>query len=82
MKRIFRHADGRAMVAEEAGGTGGGVTSEHHRLATEDEVAMLPLESVEMETLPVEVLPVDTSGEIAPPASDYVFIPAEELPKT
>lgn len=30
----FQHTDGRIMVAEEAGGTGGGATSVHHRLAT------------------------------------------------
>ena len=48
MIRVFRHSDGRILAAETAGGTGGGITHEHHRLATWDEVeAFLAKEAVQ-----------------------------------
>ena len=48
MTRTFRHADGRILTAETAGGTGGGVTHEYHRLATWSEVeAFLTKEAVQ-----------------------------------
>lgn len=39
MTETLRHSDGRIMVAMPAGGTGGGQTSTHHRLATAIEEA-------------------------------------------
>lgn len=49
MTRVFRHHDGRILAAEVAGGHGGGVTHEHHRLATWSEAeAFLAAEAREV----------------------------------